>query len=339
MTAVASPQLGLMMHALLLVTFTIHGAIGQRTSLGAFALALTHAPLIRLLSLSMPLLSFPQMAWYPLVSIPLLIALWLIVRQIGISRQALGLRLGYLPLQLMLISVGISLGVIEYLILQPQPMVKSLDWQELALPALSLLIFTGFTEEVIFRGLLQALALRTLNRWPFVYVALLFAVLHVGYLSMVDVFFVFAVGVLFAYIVHWGGSILGATLAHGLTNTILFLVMPYLTQHPGDPLNMVKPWVVWIGVPISIVTIMLLWLRSIKTRRMAQVEVSPATIRILRREHGLSYGTLAQRTGISTRKLAAIENGLQPLEVEQQAAIAHVLDTLTVFQARPESNR
>ena len=338
-TAVASPQLGLMMHALLLVLFTVHGAIGQRTSLGAFALALSLAPLIRLLSLSMPLLRFPQIAWYPLVSIPLLIALWLIVRQTGISRQALGIRLGYLPLQLLLVSVGISLGVIEYLILQPQPVVKSLSWQELLLPVLSLLIFTGFTEEIIFRGLLQALALRTLERAPFIYVALLFAVLHVGYLSLVDVLFVFAVGVLFAYIVHWGGSILGATLAHGLTNVVLFLIMPYLTQHPGDPINMLMPWVVWLGVPISVVTILLVWLRSIKTRRIAQIKVSPATIRALRREHGLSYATLARRTGISTQTLAAIEHGLQPLEAKQQTAIAQALDSLNVLQAAPESNR
>jgi hypothetical protein len=338
-TAVASPRLGLMMHALLLVTFTVHGAIGLRTSLGQFALALTLAPLIRLLSLSMPLLSFPQVAWYPLVSIPLLIALWLIVRRIGISRQALGLRLGYLPLQLMLISVGVSLGVLEYRILQPQPVVKSLVWQELLLPSLSLLIFTGFTEEIIFRGLLQTLALRTLNRAPFVYVALLFAVLHIGYLSLVDVIFVFSVGVLFAYIVYWGGSIFGVTLAHGLTNMILFLIMPYLTQHPGDPLNLVKPWGVWIGVPIGIVTIMLVWLRSIKTRQIAQAGVSPATIRALRREHGLSYVALAERTGIPTRKLAAIEHGLQPLEADQRAAIAQALDTLLTVPATTESNR
>jgi membrane protease YdiL (CAAX protease family)/heme exporter protein D len=338
-TSIVSPQLGLIMHALLLVTFMVHGAIWQHNSVGQFVLGLTLAPLIRLLSLSMPLLNFPQAAWYPLVSIPLLIALWLIVRQMSIPRQALGLRMGYLPLQVLLVSVGVSLGFIEHQILQPQPVVSSLTWQALVLPALSLAFFTGFTEEIIFRGLLQALVLPSLGRAGFIYVALLFAALHIGYLSVVDVLFVFVVGVLFAYIVHWGSSILGATLAHGLTNVILFLIMPYLSQHPDDSLNTIMPWVLWSSVPISIVTIALVWLQSLKQRQAVQTDVSPATIRTLRREHGLTYASLAQYTGIPTRKLAAIERGLQPLEAEHRAAIARALDTLIVLPAVPKSER
>ena len=38
------------------------------------ALALTLAPLIRILSLALPLARFPQAAWYPLVALPLLLA-------------------------------------------------------------------------------------------------------------------------------------------------------------------------------------------------------------------------------------------------------------------------
>lgn len=334
-TAAASPQLGLIMHALLLVTFTVHGAIGLRTGSGQLALGLSLAPLIRLLSLSLPLLSFPQMAWYPIVSIPLLIALWLIVRQLGMSRQALGLRSGNLALELLLASGGIALGVIEYLILQPQPLISSLSWQALLLPALSLVVFTGFTEEVIFRGLLQALALPTLGRAAFVYVALLFAVLHVGYLSLTDVVFVFAVGLVFAYIVHWSGSILGVTLAHGLTNVTLFLIMPYLAQHPASTLNMLAPWLLSGGIGLSLITVTLLKLRSIKLRKAAQAEISRTTIRALRHEHGLTYVRLAQRTGISARKLAAIEHGLHPLQPEHQAALLRAFDGMVMQPAMP----
>ena len=38
---------------------------------------------------------------------------------------------------------------------------------------LSFLIFTGFTEELVFRGLLQSLSLPIMGRFAFVYVSLL----------------------------------------------------------------------------------------------------------------------------------------------------------------------
>lgn len=327
-TSVIDPQLGLILHALLLLGFMVHGAVAHRTNVGRFALALTLAPLIRMLSVSLPLLSFPQMAWYPIVSIPLLIAMWLIVRQIGLPRQALGLNRGNLALELLLASIGVGLGVIEYVILRPQATVNSLSWSTLLLPALSLLIFTGFTEEVIFRGLFQSLARPTLGRAAFVYVALLFAVLHVGYLSIVDVLFVFAVGLLFAYIVHWSGSILGVTLAHGLTNILLFLIMPYLELHPSAAIDRVGPWLLWGSVGVSVITVALLKWRAAKNPPAVHIAISPATLRELRRAHGLSYASLAQRTGIPSRKLAAIEHGLHPLQPEHQQAIALALPLL-----------
>jgi hypothetical protein len=338
-TSLSSPQLGLILHALLLVGFTIHGAIGQRTSTGQLVLALTLAPLIRLLSLSLPLLNFPQIAWYPIVSTPLLIALWLIVRQLKVPRQALGLRAGNLTLQLMLASGGIVLGVIEHLILRPNPLVADLSWQVLWLPALSLLIFTGFTEEIIFRGLLQTLALPTLGRAAFAYVALLFAVLHIGYLSFIDVFFVFCVGLLFAYIVDWGGSILGVTLAHGLTNITLFLIMPYLAQYPAHPLRPIAPWLLVGGIAVSTVTIALLLILAMRRRKAVQVGISGETIRALRREHGLTYANLAQQTGIPTRKLAAFEHGLHPLPPEYQQAIARAIHILTMLPTPIKGDR
>lgn len=113
------------------------------------ALALTLAPLIRLLSLSLPLTRFPQIAWYPIVAVPLFLAAWVVIRLLGISRQTLGLRVGSLPQQIMLIGGGLGLGAIEYAILKPAPLVSSLTPGSLWLPALSLIACTGLSEELI----------------------------------------------------------------------------------------------------------------------------------------------------------------------------------------------
>lgn len=325
-TSVTSTQLGLLFHVLILLGLMIHNARNPGDSVGRIALALTLAPLIRLLSLSMPLLSFPQMAWYPVVSIPLLIAMWIIVRQLGVPRRHLGLRRGNLLLQAMLVGSGFGLGAIEYFILHPTVLVGALSWQALLLPALSLTIFTGFSEEIIFRGLLQSLARSVLGRAAFLYVALLFGVLHIGYLSVIDVIFVFAVGLLFAYIVHWGGSILGVTLAHGLTNIMLFLIMPYLAQNGANPLATGILWFIIGGTTSALLATIILGVTWWRSPTASAPQLFPiATLRALRKSRGVSYAQLAHMTGLPLRELAAIEHGLRPITPQQHDVIVRHL--------------
>ncbi len=326
-TSVVDPLLGLLVHVGLLVVLLLHGALAHDVAHRALLLALTLAPLLRMLSLSMPLLRLPQAAWYPLVSIPLFVALWIIVREGCVTRYQLGLQRGNLMLQLMLVGLGLGLGALEYAILQPEPMLATFNWQPLVLASLSLLLFTGFMEEIVFRGLLQSLAIPMLGRTrAIVFVALLFAVLHIGYLSVIDVFFVFGVGIVFGYIVSWTGSILGVTLAHGLTNITLFLLMPYLAAHPADPLAMAAPWAIGTITVLSLLTSSILIYRTRHVNSVERLSEDPGTIiRTLRRRSGLTYTELAYHTGLSVRDLAAIEHGIEPLQLEQIAPLAHGL--------------
>ena len=87
---------------------------------------------------------------------------------------------------------------------------------------------TGFVEEFIFRGVLQRTAMEVFGRWGIIYVSLLFAVMHIGFLSLIDVTFVFAVALFFGWVVKKTGSLFGVTLAHGITNIILYLIAPFL---------------------------------------------------------------------------------------------------------------
>jgi hypothetical protein len=117
--------------------------------------------------------------------------------------------------------------VAEYLILKPEPMVIELTWQEIWLPALILLMCTGFVEEFIFRGVLQRTAMGVFGWWGIVYVSLLFATLHMGFLSGIEVAFVFVVALFFGWVVKKTGSLLGVTLSHGITNIMLYLVASF----------------------------------------------------------------------------------------------------------------
>ncbi len=235
-TTFLSPHAGLVIHGALLVAVLLHASFWASAAERQFLLALGLAPLIRLMSLSMPLLNFDYMYWYMIIGIPLLVSTAVVYRLGGYRPGQVGLGLGKnLPLQLIIALGGVGLGYLEYLILRPEPLAASLSLEHLWRPALILLVFTGFLEELIFRGLMQRASAEPLRRLGPLYISLLFAVLHIGYQSWVDLLFVFAVGFLFSVVVERTRSIWGVTLAHGLTNITLFLVFPFLIGAPLKP--------------------------------------------------------------------------------------------------------
>lgn len=322
-TSLVNAQAGQVILILLLGGLLLHGALGPRGPGSRLALGLTLAPLIRILSISLPLRSLPQLAWYPVVAIPLLIGAWLVVRQLGLGRAELGLRRGNLALQLGLVSLGVLLGAGEYFILAPRPQFIEPTALALGLAALNLLIFTGFSEELIFRGVLQSLGGPAIGRWALLYVSALFGVLHIGYLSVLDVVFVAGVGLLFAYLVRWTGSILGVTLIHGLTNTMLFLVMPQIVAVPGMHEN---PWVLAV---LSVATagsiVSLACVIGPRVLPGLGGEGQQNLMRQARYAASLTYAALAQRTGLTIRALAEIEQGLRPPLPDEVGRIAQVL--------------
>lgn len=327
-TAVVSPQLGQLLHVLLLGGLVLHAALAPSHPMRRFLLALMLAPLIRILSLALPLTRFPQLAWYPIVAVPLLLAAWVIIRQLRLSRQELGLRVGNLLVQLAIGSLGLLLGLTEYYILAPRPQFAAPATLALGLAALNLLLATGFSEELIFRGILQAEGRRALGRRALLYVSLLFGVLHIGYLSLLDVLFVIGVGLIFAYLALWTGSILGVTIAHGLTNIMLFLVMPYVPEDTGLRALAWGPWALAMAVIVPLAALVIILGARLQSREGSQTR--PIThhgwrISELRRQTGLTCVELAIRSGLSARTLGAIELGLQQPLPEELLRIAQGL--------------
>lgn len=228
LTTLIDARAGLVLNSLLLAALLVHAALVWEQPAHRLLVPLAFAPLIRLLSLSLPLAAFPLVSWYAITSVPLFVAVVLAARPLGFSWSGLGLNPRRLPIQVPIVLSGLVFGFVEYVILQPDPLAEALTWQQLWLPALILLVSTGLLEELIFRGLMQSTAVEVLGRFGLLYVALIFAVLHIGYQSPLDVAFVFAVGLFFGWVVFKTGSIVGVSLAHGLTNIMLFLVMPFV---------------------------------------------------------------------------------------------------------------
>ena len=229
LTLFASPRAGTVLHTALMLILLLHTVRRLDKPDHRLWASLALVPLVRIVSLTLPLTNFALFYWFLFTSIPLFAAIFLIMRLLDMSWDYVGVNLRSLHVQLPITLLGFGLGYVEYLILRPEPLVKELTLQQIWWPALIILISTGFLEELLFRGVLQRTAVEMLGSvWGVIYGALFFGVLHVGYRSLFDVLFVTFVGLLFGWIVLKTRSIVGVTLAHGLTNITLFLIMPFI---------------------------------------------------------------------------------------------------------------
>jgi membrane protease YdiL (CAAX protease family) len=228
---------GVIIHTALLVTLLIQAAASDD---GRLPLALMLAPLIRLLSLLLPMSNLPMIYRYAAVSIPLFLAAFSVARLSGYGFREISLRPGWWHSQFFIALLGLPMGVTEYFILRPRPLVPDFRLADLVVPALVLIVSTGFLEELIFRGIIQKAAADLMGRSRAVlFVAFLFAAMHITHRSWPDEIFVFLVGLVFSWIVFRTRSLTGVTMAHGINNIILYLVLPFF------PLTLGQVWL-WL---------------------------------------------------------------------------------------------
>lgn len=225
-TSLLSVHAGLALHCLILVLLPVHAAIARGRRYQPLLLCLVLAPLIRIMSLTLPLIGFPMLDWYLLVSIPIFIATWMVANLLGYGRRDVGLVWQRGGMQLVILPWGPLLGWTEWHILPVQGLATSATLPSLLPPTLILFFCTGLMEELVFRGIMQRAAFGLFGDDGILYIALLFTLLHTGYRSLEDSVFVFLVGVFFAIIARRSGSILGVTGCHGLANVNLYVMLP-----------------------------------------------------------------------------------------------------------------
>lgn len=221
---------GLIFHGVLLLFTLLVSAISHSLEYQRMFLTFSLAPLTRLISLSIPLNDYNLPFWYLIVGVPLIVSSIFITFYSKYRLADIGIV--YSPKvsrQLLIGSLGIVLGFIEYQILKPTPLISSLTPENIAAAGFVLIVFTGFLEEFFFRGLMQKSFTDVFGNFlGIILVSLIFAILHIGYKSLLDVIFVFLVALVFGWIAHRSRSIIGISLAHGLTNFFLYLVFPFL---------------------------------------------------------------------------------------------------------------
>ena len=219
---------GMIVHGCLLVILLLHSTIVENSYFSNLYASLSLAPLIRILSLCIPLLHFGYIFWFFIVAVPVFAAIFTCIHIQGIYPRSVGLKIPSrmdVPFTCGIILLGIPVGWVEYQILEPEFMLGArASW---LVPILIILVGTGFLEELLFRGLLQHTFTEAVGMRGILIVSVIFGFLHLGN-SWLDCVLAGEIGLVYALVVRKTGSIYGVSISHGVINTMLFLVMPYL---------------------------------------------------------------------------------------------------------------
>lgn len=227
------PGLGIWMHVALAAWLLWRGAQSLGTPRGRFYVAAAAMPMVRIISFTISPHLVPGVWYYATAEFPLMLMALIGTRSLDLPlTKTLGMvrPRGWVVTALVFIS-GPVIGWGEAHILHAPVLSASGAPAAMILPGLLLVIFTGFSEEWLFRGLIQTTAMNWLGPvGGLIFTIFGWSLLHIGWNSWIDVAYVSSVGVFWGWARNRTGSTWATALAHGLANVVLFCVLPW---HPG----------------------------------------------------------------------------------------------------------
>lgn len=187
-------------------------------------------PLLRLVDFSMPL--FYEEKLYNLIFIYCLMAIPVSIAainqeftstQLGITFKKIGL---YIPLS---VFMGLLLGAGEYIIVGKNPLIQDLSILNLLSLTIIMVLLVSPIEEMIFRSILQNRLETVLGgRKALIVTSILFGLMHSGYGSVYEIFYITLVGAVIGYLFYGTRSLPLVALIHGFMNVFFFGIIPLL---------------------------------------------------------------------------------------------------------------
>ncbi|OPY53320.1 MAG: CAAX amino terminal protease self- immunity [Methanosaeta sp. PtaU1.Bin112] len=194
--------------------------------------ALMLLPLFRLINVAMPVFFNLTLYSYSMVYAPMFIPIFLLVKDGFISRSEAGVTfrgfLYYFPLA---IAIGSALGWGEYYVIHPQLLTPGANIKEILVLIVTMIFFVGIVEEFVFRSSLQTVLEERLGSIAGLLLAsVIFGFMHSGYQMPLELLYVSFAGIVFGLLFKLTRSLPIISLAHGVTNISLFLVVPLATD-------------------------------------------------------------------------------------------------------------
>jgi membrane protease YdiL (CAAX protease family) len=205
------------------------GLIERRET--SLRVALLLPPLIGIAALTLPLQRFGELGRSGAVALPALVAAFATMRANGYRRRDAGVSLPRCwrsgLFNLIVAASGIGFGYLRFRTSESGSSPPESVSVAFLLAAILLAVGTGFTNEFVYRGILQRAATDLFGPLAgVVYVATLSTVPIIGQRSPLDTGLIFLVAVAFGTVVQLTRSILGVSVAHAIAIVCALVVFP-----------------------------------------------------------------------------------------------------------------
>ena len=182
--------------------------------------------LLRLLSLTMPIPELPELAWYVLVGLPVLIASLLAVRAADLRMSDVGLRLQVHRADLIAAAMGLPLGLLASWAYAAPAAIGATSPMEVLVGSAILVVLVALPEELVFRGMIQRVFVEQFGGAGVALCAVLFAAIYLPSLSPALVAVMAAAGLVFGWAARSSGSLTGAVAGHAILVTSAWTLWP-----------------------------------------------------------------------------------------------------------------
>ena len=231
-SALNTPIYGLLMHSTLLLGILALSAVSESKKVISFLVASLPIPMVRIVSLSAPLVQMTIIEWFLLISSLLLLSILLSLKLSGLSPKDVGFRWPErknIPISILVISLGIPLGFVEHRILDLESIVQFDFARDLFVPFIAMYLGTGILEELLFRGLIQKTSIDLYGTGiGLTFTTVSFMIMHIGWNSIIDVIFVGTVGLFYSFVIIRTKSLFSISISHTMVNLSLFILAPSL---------------------------------------------------------------------------------------------------------------
>jgi len=226
------PKLGTFYYGFILVILLHHYLFAGSDPNRKKLLLLTAIPLLRMMSMAMPVGLVEPLYRYPMVGIPVFLSVALILKETALPWSRLGLQLP--PIQkteqawenILIALSGIPLGIMGYYFADPIPLVTTLNWAEIFASLLVVILYVALLEEIVFRGMLLHALVHTFGLIGVIFSSIIYTVLFSSYYSIQGIILMGVASLLYGWHVHESGSILAATISHTLMVAGMIIIWP-----------------------------------------------------------------------------------------------------------------
>ena len=202
----------------------------EETDINIAAESLALIPLYILFTSSMPWFHIEQKYLLPAVySIVLALCFWHVLEK-NLSLTKMGFVKNKFAIFVIAGAIfGIITGTVEYVILRPEPTYPTFEIRHVLTDCFYMTFFVGIGEEMLFRGIIQTDLQKAIGKWNGLHVtAFLFGIMHMTWRSPVELVFATLSGYLLGYIYMRTNNLTMPIALHGVNNTMLVGILPYL---------------------------------------------------------------------------------------------------------------